>query len=156
MPQLLPRAFACARNHGLAYRALNTPIINRSISYKPNPDPVAPTVSHKNASEKIPQSKRPLERGPLPLPTITPEALAEAPYIVRRTAFAQLPVYRKWMSGGTRQVVMVKKISGQKAQLVDELKEKLEVPTDKIRVSPTTGHVELQVCCALMEHCTRG
>lgn len=145
MPQLHSQAFACLRRQfqpTCRPFTASTPLA-RSISYKANPRTTRSTDP--KAADKIPPSKRPLAREPLPPPTITAESLAAAPYIVRRTGFAQLPVYRKWMSGGTRQVVLVKKVNGSRAKLVDELKEALKVPTDKIRVSPTTGHIELTV-----------
>ena len=67
------------------------------------------------------------------------------PYIVRRTAFAQLPVYRKWMAGGTKQVVTIKKISGDTRALGRELTEKFDIPEDNLRLNPVTGHLELKV-----------
>lgn len=73
------------------------------------------------------------------------------PYIVRRTAFAQLPVYRKWMAGGTKEVVLIKKVNGNRQTLAQELTEKLDIPQDNIRLNPTTGHLELKVCSRQLE-----
>ncbi|KAF4126183.1 large subunit ribosomal protein L49 [Geosmithia morbida] len=125
----------------MATRAIlsRVPSTTAAISYKPNPLQPRP-----RSSPKIPQSQRPLYREPTPPPKLAPDALESMPYIVRRTPFAQLPVYRKWMSGGTRQVITIKKVSGDKAGLVGELTEKLGVPAGNIRINPTTGNLELQ------------
>jgi large subunit ribosomal protein L49 len=114
------------------------------ISY--SPDPAAPPPANPNAARKVPQSARPLARPTTPPPTITAEALHNAPYIVRRTPFAQLPIYRKWKAGGNKQIIYVKKINGDRKLLAQELIEKLEVEPANVRINPTTGHLEIKVC----------
>lgn len=64
---------------------------------------------------------------------------------MRRTSFAQLPVYKKWRAGDTKQEIQIKKVTGDKGLLVEELKEKLGVPADKIKINPTTGMIVLTV-----------
>lgn len=123
---------------------LQTPTLLRQISYKPNPN--TPRTPPATLANKIPPAARPLFRAPVPPPTITQTELQSRLYAVRRTPFAQLPVYRNWKSGGTRQIILIKKVSGDKNALVQELLEKV-VGGDKerIRINPTTGHVELTV-----------
>lgn len=149
MSQLLSRATILPRVAATPFFAAQQ--VAR-LSYRPNPQQPRP-----KGAQKIPPTKRPLYREPTPPPTLTPEALESMPYIVRRTAFAQLPVYRKWMSGGTRQVITVKRVSGDRAGLAAELSAKLGVPPTNIRVNPTTGNIELQVCPFLYTraHCLR-
>lgn len=113
-----------------------------SISYRPDPQAIKRNPNHAN---KIPPSARPLSRDPVPPPTITPEELSTRPYAIRRTAFAQLPIYRAWKSGGTNIVVMIKKINGNKQALAQELTEKLGIAKERIKLNPTTGHLELKV-----------
>lgn len=50
-----------------------------------------------------------------------------------------------WKSGGTREIILVKKVNGSKQQLVKELKEKIGIAQDKIKINPTTGHIEINV-----------
>jgi large subunit ribosomal protein L49 len=119
-----------------------------SVSYRPNPQAIKRNPNHAN---KIPPSARPLSRDPVPPPTITPEDLATRPYAVRRTAFAQLPIYHNWKSGGTNIIVMIKKINGNKQALAQELTEKLGIAKERIKLNPTTGHLELKVRCITKE-----
>lgn len=56
-----------------------------------------------------------------------------------------MPVYQKWKDGATRQEIMIKRVTGDKRLLVEELKEKLEVPEGKIKLNPTTGAIILTV-----------
>ena len=152
MPQLLSRALSCAARTQstlpqqlVRIRTTYQPISQAaSISYKA--DPRAVQRAAKSAASTISKSARPLSREPLPPPTMTPEALQSMPYIIRRTAFAQLPVYRKWMAGGTKEIILIKKINGDRSILAQELKEKLEIPQDNIRHNPTTGNLEIKVC----------
>ena len=148
MPHLFSRALSCVR----AQSALSQQLPRISTNFKPisqvasisyKADPLEP---RRTPESKIPASARPLYREPVPPPTITPQELESIPYIIRRTAFAQLPVYRKWMAGGTKEVITIKKISGDRNVLAEELKEKLEIPQDNIRHNSTTGHLELKVC----------
>lgn len=112
----------------------------RRISYAPNPQG---RPSNPNLKNKIPPSKRPLARPPVGPPTISEEALKECKWVMRRTSFAQLPVYKKWRAGDTKQEIQIKKVTGDKGLLVEELKEKLGVPADKIKINPTTGMIVL-------------
>lgn len=107
--------------------------------------PSSPRPNNPNLKQKISPNKRPLARPIAPPPTKTETELAQLPYIVRRTPSAQLPVYRRWMSGGNRQVVLVKKVDGDRKQLLDDLVEALGVPRDNIRINPTTQHIEFKV-----------
>lgn len=49
------------------------------------------------------------------------------------------------MSGGTKQVVTIKKIHGDKRKLLNELSEALSLDSGSIRINPTTQHIELKV-----------
>jgi large subunit ribosomal protein L49 len=49
------------------------------------------------------------------------------------------------MAGGTKQIVMIKKISGDTRALGRELTEKFGIPEDNLRLNPVTGHLELKV-----------
>ncbi|KAF4966287.1 hypothetical protein FSARC_6020 [Fusarium sarcochroum] len=112
------------------------------VSYKPNPleKPVNP-----NKKNKIPYKERPLKQPFTPLPTKTPEQLTKSHnYFIRRTPGSQLPIYRKWMSGGNRVIVIVKKIEGHRTLLVKDLMKALEINKTDIRLNPTTQHVEIK------------
>lgn len=135
MPHILTRALPRA--------ALSTPSAyilpsTRLLSYVANPQA---RRANPNGRDKIPQPNRPLAREPTPPPTITEEKLAECKWVMRRTPFAQLPVYKKWRSGGTRQEIMVKKVTGDKVLLVSELQQAMDVPNEKIKINPTTGAI---------------
>ncbi|CAH0037853.1 unnamed protein product [Clonostachys solani] len=145
MAHNLTRSFACLRVSAATPSTLtrSAPFFQQIafVSYRPNP--LAPRRPHQPPPVKIHPSERPLAREPLEPPTITEEELASRPYVVRRTPYAQLPVYRVWKSGGTREIILVKKVNGNKQQLVKELKEKIGVAQDKIKINPTTGHIEI-------------
>ncbi|KAK3187522.1 hypothetical protein K4F52_003580 [Lecanicillium sp. MT-2017a] len=84
-------------------------------------------------------------RPPTPAPAKSPEELAASlGYIVRRTPSVQLPIYRTWKSGNTRQVITIKKIDGDKRKMLQELSEALSVDKGNIRINPTTQHIELK------------
>lgn len=91
------------------------------------------------------RSYTPISRAPTPPPTKSSEEFASSPYYVRRTSSVQLPVYRRFMSGGNRQVVVIKKVDGDRKKLLEDLVESLGVGKDDIRINPTTQHVELKV-----------
>lgn len=115
--------------------------IKTQVGYKPNPLEKAA-----NKKNKIPYSARPVKRPFVPLPTKTEaEVIAALPYIVRRTPYSQLPIYRKWMSGGNRCLVILKKVDGDRARLVEDLTTALEVKRPDIRLNPTTQHIEIKV-----------
>ncbi|KAK5995574.1 Integrity of mtDNA protein 2 [Cladobotryum mycophilum] len=111
------------------------------ISVKPSP---ATPRHRRTAKDKIPATVRALSRPPTPLPTKTDEELASLSYIIRRTPSLELPVYRNWKSGGTRQVILVKKIDGDRRKLLEDFVEGLGVSRDDIRINPTTQHIELK------------
>jgi large subunit ribosomal protein L49 len=115
------------------------------VSYKPNPlqHPVNP-----NRKNKIPYKDRQLKQ-----PFVPPAAIknldklgASLRYVVRRTPSSQLPVYRKWMSGGNRMIVIIKKIDGDRSKFIQDLARDLEIKPVDIRLNPTTQHVEIKVC----------
>ncbi|KAL7960681.1 hypothetical protein V8C34DRAFT_276247 [Trichoderma compactum] len=97
-----------------------------------------------NQKLKIPPHLRQLSRAPVPPPTKTPEELVSLGYIVRRTPSVQLPIYRRWQSGGTRQVVLIKKVDGDRVRLVEDLVGGLGVAREDVRINPTTQHIELK------------
>ncbi|KAG8409822.1 hypothetical protein J3458_018904 [Metarhizium acridum] len=96
------------------------------------------------AATKPAHSYTPMSRAPTPPPTKSPEELAGAAYIVRRTPSIQLPVYRRFMSGGNRQVVLIKKVDGDRKKLLEDLVDSLGVSKQDIRLNPTTQHIELK------------
>ncbi|KFG87379.1 mitochondrial large ribosomal subunit L49 [Metarhizium anisopliae] len=96
------------------------------------------------AATKPARSYTPMSHAPTPPPTKSPEELAGASYIVRRTPSIQLPVYRRFASGGNRQVVLIKKVDGDRKKLLDDLVETLGVSKQDIRLNPTTQHIELK------------
>ena len=73
------------------------------------------------------------------------ECMSLYPYLVRRTPSNQIPVYRKWMSGGTRQIILVKKIDGDKKKFMQDLAQAVGAEKDEIRINPTTLQVEIKV-----------
>jgi large subunit ribosomal protein L49 len=64
---------------------------------------------------------------------------------VRRTPYAQLPVYRRWRGGGTLEEVIVKKIEGDRKRLAEELREVLGCDPAHVKINPTTTHIEVKV-----------
>ncbi|KAL7938883.1 mitochondrial large subunit ribosomal protein domain-containing protein [Trichoderma chlorosporum] len=109
-----------------------------SISTKPS------SRQNPNQKLKIPPHLRQLSRAPAPPPTKTPEELVSLGYIVRRTPSVQLPIYRRWQSGGTRQVVLIKKIDGDRVRLLEDLAGGLGIAREDVRINPTTQHIELK------------
>jgi large subunit ribosomal protein L49 len=82
----------------------------------------------------------------VPLPTKKPEEIgATLRYIIRRTPASQLAIYRKWMSGGNRMIVLIKKIDGDRSKLVKDLIRDLQIKPVDIRINPVTQHVEIKV-----------
>ncbi|KAF7555125.1 hypothetical protein G7046_g6629 [Stylonectria norvegica] len=111
-------------------------------SYKLNP--LEKRAANPNVQSRISNRSRPVKRPFVPPPTKTEEELALLPYIVRRTPYAQLPVYRKWMSGGNRVIILVKKVDGDRRRLVEDLQKAFELEKDDIRLNPTTQHIEIK------------
>ncbi|OAA44658.1 ribosomal protein L49/IMG2 [Beauveria brongniartii RCEF 3172] len=96
------------------------------------------------AAEKR-SAPRSYTRAPTPPPTKTElEHYEGSGYLVRRTASLQLPVYRKLKSGKTREVIVIKKVHGDRFQLLEDIKASLGVAPDRIRLNPTTQQIELQ------------
>lgn len=91
------------------------------------------------------RAPRSFTRAPTPPPTKTAEEQRAGGYLVERTASVQLPVYRKLKSGSTREVILIKKVQGDRRKLLEDIKTSLEVRADRIRINPTTQHIELQV-----------
>lgn len=130
-----------------AFQTQITSVVSRtaSISTKPSsPSPASPR-QNPNQKLKIPPQLRQLSRASVPPPTKTPEELVSLGYLVRRTPSVQLPVYRRWQSGGTRQVVLIKKVDGDRRRLLEDIVEGLGVAREDVRINPTTQHVELKV-----------
>ncbi|KAK7423195.1 54S ribosomal protein img2, mitochondrial [Neonectria magnoliae] len=155
---LLPRALSAGRQNLLQKPVLYTSLVQRCsfistaqaaptsfkahVGYKPNPaeNPVNPNVRN-----KIHEKKRPIKRPFVPPPTKTEEQLITAfPYIIRRTPYAQLPIYRKFMSGGNRCIIIIKKIDGNRGKLVEDLATSLELDRKDIRLNPTTQQIEIK------------
>ncbi|KAL6870459.1 mitochondrial large subunit ribosomal protein domain-containing protein [Trichoderma novae-zelandiae] len=113
-------------------------------STKPSSASASPRQKNPNQKFKIPPHLRQLSRPPVPPPTKTPEELVSLGYIVRRTPSVQLPVYRRWQSGGTRQVVLIKKIDGDRIRLLEDLVGDLGIAREDVRINPTTQHIELK------------
>ncbi|OAQ66435.1 ribosomal protein L49/IMG2 [Pochonia chlamydosporia 170] len=108
---------------------------------------LAPAQSSRSlttATSKGTRSYTPISRGPTPPPTKSPEEFTGSPYIVRRTPSAQLPVYRRFTSGGNREVVFIKKVDGDRKKLLEDLVESLGVSRGDIRLNPLTQHLELK------------
>lgn len=90
-------------------------------------------------------SRSPVSRAPSTPPKKSPDELAGLAYVIHRTSYIQLPVYRRFMSGGNRQVVLIKQVGGDRRKLLEDLVEGLGIERDNIRINPTTQHVELKV-----------
>lgn len=119
-------------------------------NYKPNP---AEALVPPRGKKQIPEKNRILKRPFDPLPTKTEaEIIATLPYIVRRTPFSQLPIYRKFMSGGNRCIILVKKIDGDRAKLLSDLTTALSLDSKDIRLNPVTQHIEMKVRDVIMNH----
>ncbi|KAL6898999.1 mitochondrial large subunit ribosomal domain-containing protein [Trichoderma evansii] len=152
MSCLIPRALPL-RSLGLYRPAAQTQIssasrhsflsANQAASISTKPSPIS-ARQNPNQKLKIAPHLRQLSRAPVPPPTKTPEELVSLGYIVRRTPSVQLPVYRRWMSGGTRQVVLIKKIDGDRRRLLEDLVGSLGIAREDVRINPTTQHIELK------------
>ncbi|KAL7797289.1 hypothetical protein V8C37DRAFT_370622 [Trichoderma ceciliae] len=112
-----------------------------SISTKPSS-----VASRQNPNQKlkIAPHLRELSRTPTPPPTKSPEELVSLGYMVRRTPSVQLPLYRRWLSGGNRQVVLIKKVDGDRRRLLEDLVGGLSIAREDVRINPTTQHIELK------------
>jgi len=120
-----------------------TPTFKKHVSYKPNPLEKATNPNKKN---KIPYKDRPLKQPLFTLPHGDPKHIGTyLRYVIKRTPSSQLPVYRKWMSGGNRCIVLIKKVKGDLPKLVKDLLRDLEIKADDIRINPVTQHIEIKV-----------
>ncbi|TQS33441.1 hypothetical protein Golomagni_06213, partial [Golovinomyces magnicellulatus] len=132
MNPLLPRAANCWRQS----LAIRTPAARQQLVpcrfYSQHQTPRTPKVPR--------QFNSPLTEPP----TKTEQELLALGYIVRRTPSVELPIYKKRMSGGTKQVITIKKIHGDKRKLLSELSEALSLDSGSIRINPTTQHIELK------------
>jgi large subunit ribosomal protein L49 len=145
MSQLFTRATSALRcsagRHTLLSRPSPLPIVQTaSLSFQPTRS-VLQYRPRANPSE----DRKPKAHVPVPQPTKTAEELAQLAYVVRRTPSAQLPLYRRWMSGGTRLVILIKKVDGDRRKMVDDLIEALQITREDVRLNPTTQHIELKV-----------
>ncbi|OBS21865.1 hypothetical protein FPOA_08201 [Fusarium poae] len=119
-----------------------SPTFKKHVSYKPNP---ADQPSNPNRKNKIPYQARPLEQPTVPLPSKDRKRIAaNLQYIIKRTPYTQLPVYRKWMSGGNRCIVIIKKVKGDQLKMVKDLSEDLQIKAEDIRINPVTQHIEIK------------
>ncbi|KOS17809.1 54S ribosomal protein img2 [Escovopsis weberi] len=105
------------------------------------PRPFLPTIQ--SAILSTSPISRSQTKATKPLPT-EEQLGSELSYVVKRTVSQGLPVYRKWKAGHTREIILVKKVEGNRSRLVEDLIGGLGVAGDRIRVNPTTQHVELQ------------
>ncbi|KAL6913957.1 hypothetical protein FSST1_011717 [Fusarium sambucinum] len=118
------------------------PTFKKHVSYKPNP---GDQPSNPNRKNKIPYQVRPLEQPIVPSPSKDRKRIAaHLQYIINRTPYAQLPVYRKWMSGGNRCIVIIKKVKGDHLKLVKDLSDDLQIKAEDIRINPVTQHIEIK------------
>ncbi|KHN97165.1 mitochondrial large ribosomal subunit L49 [Metarhizium album ARSEF 1941] len=148
MHQGVSRAICRWQNHRLLRlrpsicgAAINSP---SSLAVYGSPSWSPPSRPLTNAAGELARSYTPISRASTPPPTKSPEELAGAPYIVRRTPSTQLPVYRRSKSGGNRQVVFIKKVDGDRKKLLEDLVESLGVSKEDVRLNPTTQHIELK------------
>ncbi|GKT99029.1 mitochondrial large ribosomal subunit l49 [Fusarium langsethiae] len=119
-----------------------TPTFKKHVSYKPDPQDQPSNPSRKN---KIPYKARPLEQPMVPPPAKNPKEVGTyLRYIIKRTPSLQVPVYRKWMSGGNRCIVMIKKVKGDYSKLVKDISDDLDIKAEDIRINPVTQHIEIK------------
>lgn len=111
---------------------------------KPKP---APVHRQPKPKKKIFDRSAPTKRAFIPPPTKTEEELnAVLPYFVRRTPYSQLAIYRKFASGGTRIIILIKKVDGDRRKFVTDITEALKLEKDDVRLNPITQHIEIKVC----------
>ncbi|UNI17487.1 mitochondrial large ribosomal subunit L49 [Purpureocillium takamizusanense] len=138
MHQFLPRV--ALRGHAIALRTTCPqriqPISSRLLS--------SATTQAAAPAQAAARPSRTHSQPPVPPPSKSPAELATLPYIVRRTPSAQLPLYKRTMSGGTRHVVLIKKVDGNRRKLLDDMVAALQIPKGEIRINPTTQHIELK------------
>lgn len=121
----------------------------RQISYKP--DPLQATRNDPSSAGKLP-AEDPLPRYHPP-PTRDPSELAaQLSWMIERTASRQLPIYKRWRGGGTKEQIVVKKLQGDTQAFMDDMITALQIKPEKVRLNPTTRQVEITVGSALLRH----
>ena len=137
MNQFLPQAVLRGRTI-----ALRSACLQRAQPISSRLSTITQTAAFSQATTS---SSRTHSQPPVPPPSKSPVELATLPYVVRRTPSAQLPIYRRTMSGGTRQVALIKKVDGDRRKLLDDIVGALQIPKEEIRINPTTQHIEMKV-----------
>ena len=79
-------------------------------------------------------------------PQQTSAELPTLPYFVHRTLGQQLPVYHERRRGGNLLETRVQKITGRVEALKKDLQRELDIPNDKIIISPVNRHIVIKVC----------
>ncbi|KAH7322829.1 ribosomal protein L49/IMG2 [Stachybotrys elegans] len=77
-------------------------------------------------------------KAPQPPRIKTIEELEKGPYMVLRTPYQQLPVYRDWKSGGNRKLTLIRRIHGDRQLMATELAKDLNVQREDVAVNPRT------------------
>ena len=67
------------------------------------------------------------------------------PYYVHRTASRELPIYHVTKRGGNLHQTRIRKINGDRAKLLAELRLALRVKPENIRVNQVTGNIIIKV-----------
>lgn len=142
----LSRALAPRKQH-LFRATTTTPLAASSRCLLQQRNTYATAANAAAAARAAEQRKAPrtYTRAPTPPPTKTIEEQQQQGYVVRRTSSVQLPVYRKLKSGNTREVIIIKKIDGDRRKMLEDMKTAMDVAGGKIRINPTTQHIELSV-----------
>ncbi|KAH8174921.1 mitochondrial large subunit ribosomal protein (Img2) domain-containing protein [Sarocladium implicatum] len=144
MPHLLQLARPLAR---LPSRTSSPALLRTLTTQTPSkrfdmPAPSKPSARKSNP-QTYPDPDLPKLTGSLPPPSKSAdELLADgSPYLLRRTAYGQLPVYRRWRGGGTLEEVLVKKIEGNPRPLVQDLTAMLGCAPENVKINPTTNQI---------------
>ncbi|EGX96343.1 ribosomal protein L49/IMG2 [Cordyceps militaris CM01] len=138
----LPHSLACVRAALAAPRPPTSLLLRLPPSHS---YATAATAAAATRTAEQRRSPRSFARPPTPAPTSTADEQQRARgYLVPRTASAQLPVYRAIKSGGTREIILIKKVQGDRKKLVQDMQATLAVTADRIRINPTTLHIEIQ------------
>lgn len=149
MPQLLQLARPLAR---ISSSTPSATFIRTLTTHTPSkrfdmPAPAKPSA-RKTTPRTYPEPELPKLSGSLPPPSKTTDELlaAGSPYLLRRTAYGKLPVYRRWRGGGTLEEVLVKKIEGNPKPLVQDLTAMLGCAPEHVKINPTTNQIVIKVC----------
>ncbi|PHH79168.1 hypothetical protein CDD82_2563 [Ophiocordyceps australis] len=79
-----------------------------------------------------------------PLPTLSPEELEKAPYVVRRSSAGGLPFYRKSRNNRMMEWIIIKKIDGDLDLMTRELARYLEIPQEHVLRGELAGQVTVK------------